>query len=203
MVNPMAVASPAAASPTLRGIALEDFDGLMRNHQQRVYRVLLALLRDADSAATLTQDCFVRAFEKRASFRGEASVETWLVHIAVNLARDHMRSRRQGFWRHLFASNTHSACHDQADAHELALCVEDERPTAERVLLAQEKAAAVWTVVETLSPQQREVFVLRFVEELSLEEIAHALGLKTGTVKTHLSRATATVRGRLKESGSE
>jgi RNA polymerase sigma-70 factor (ECF subfamily) len=66
------------------------------------------------------------------------------------------------------------------------------------VLLGREEVASVWSVVEKLSPQQREVFILRFVEEMSLEEIAAATSLKVGTVKTHLFRAVHAIRQRLK-----
>ena len=75
-------------------IALEDLDAVMRAHQQHIYRVLVSLLRDPDAADTLTQDCFLRAYQNRDRFRGEASLRTWLVTIAVNLARDYQRSRR-------------------------------------------------------------------------------------------------------------
>jgi RNA polymerase sigma-70 factor (ECF subfamily) len=164
-----------------------DFDLLVREHQRRIYRVLLGLVRDPDVADNLTQDCFVRAYEKRASFRGEASVGTWLVSIAINLARDHGRSRRAGFWRRLFAvpAEEASAALDAAP---------DARSTPERSLIARNELARVWGVVERLPQRQREVFLLRFVEDLPLEEIATALGTEVGTVKAHLFRAVATVR---------
>src|SRR5207244_1385604 len=88
-----------AARYVTRGIAAEDFDEIVRLHQQRVYRVLFLLLRNSDAADTLTQECFVRAYEKRSSFRGEARIDTWLLQIAVNLARDHARNRRAGSWK--------------------------------------------------------------------------------------------------------
>jgi RNA polymerase sigma-70 factor (ECF subfamily) len=71
--------------------------------------------------------------------------------------------------------------------------------TPEQDLLAKEKLAAVWSATEKLSPQQRVIFVLRFVEEMSLEEIAATTNLKLGTVKIHLFRALAVVRKRMKE----
>lgn len=188
ITNPMAIA-PGVLT---RGIAHEAFDTIVAENQQRIYRVLLALVRDADLAASLTQDCFLRAYERRESFRGEAAVSTWLVHIAVNLARDHARNRRQGFWRSLFAC-THEG---QALAMETAPALQ---PTAERRLLAREQAEVVWSIVNRLPAQQREAFVLRFSEEMSLEEIAAALDVKVGTVKSHLSRAVTTVRQQLKE----
>jgi len=187
-----ALTKAAAVATTLEtaGIAAADFDRLVRLHQRRIYRVLLALVRDPDVADTLTQECFLRAYEKRASFRGESSVETWLVRIAVNLARDHAKSRRAGFWRRLFrASQSESV----AAAVETAA---DPVASPERALAARQDAAAVWAVVEGLSPKQRAVFALRFTEEMTLKEIADVMRLEVGTVKAHLHRAVGAVRRR-------
>jgi RNA polymerase sigma-70 factor (ECF subfamily) len=76
---------------------LDDFDGIVREHQQRIYRVLFALLRNAEEANCLTQECFLRAFRKRASYRGEAGLGTWLTRIAINLVRDRARNQRLAF----------------------------------------------------------------------------------------------------------
>ena len=169
--------------------AADDFDALVRQQQRRIYRVLYAMLRDVDAAETLTQDTFLRAYQRRRDYRGEGSVEGWLLRIGVNLARDYLRSRRAGFWTRLFRG-------EAAEAAEATAA--DERAGPERVLLGREQAGMVWQVAEELSPQQRAVFVLRFVEEMSLEEIARATGLRVGTVKVHLFRAVSVMRQRLK-----
>lgn len=75
-------------------IEQEDFDWIVSQNQKRIYRTLLLLVRDADAAEVLTQECFLRAFPKRGEFRGESALTTWLVRIAVNLARDHNRRLR-------------------------------------------------------------------------------------------------------------
>lgn len=169
-----------------------DFERLVPEHQQRIYRILVALVRDPDLADSLTQDCFVRAYERLASFRGESSVGTWLVSIAINLARDHQRNRRAGFWRRLFAG--------RAEERDVALATTaDGRSSAEQRVIAAQQLSRVWEVVDDLSPRQREVFLLRFVEELPLEEIAAVTGMKVGTVKAHLARAVSTVRQRVRE----
>ena len=170
---------------------LDDFEPVVQLHQRRIYRVLLGMVRDPDTAENLTQECFLKAYRSRASFRGEASVGTWLLKIAINLARDHRRSRARGFWQSLF-----SASEDVADITE---SLPDPHPSPERVLLAQEEVATVWAAVEELSPRQRAVFILRFVEEMSLEEIAQATSLKLGTVKAHLFRAVGSIRQRIEE----
>jgi RNA polymerase sigma-70 factor, ECF subfamily len=168
-----------------------DFDLVVRQHQQRVYRVLLGMVRDPDLADNLTQDCFVRAYEKRASFRGESSVSTWLISIAINLARDQGRNRRAGFWRRLFAAPREETEAALATAADLGA-------SPERSLMARQELDRVWEIVDQLPQRQREVFVLRFAEELPLDDIALALGMETGTVKAHLFRAVGAVRKRMR-----
>lgn len=177
---------PTVNTEAVPAEALDDFDAVMRAHQPHVYRVLVSLVRDPDAAGTLTQECFLRAYRKRESFRGDASLRTWLLTIAVNLARDHVRSRRMSFWKRLLQ-------HGQ-DAAELADTLADRRPTAEKMLTAREELGAVWKALDELPDKQRTVFILRFVNDLSLEQIAAATGTTVGTVKTHLFRATAALR---------
>ena len=106
---------------------------------------------------------------------------TWLMRIAINLQKDHWRNRRMQFWRH-----TRSNAVDVDEASEWLPSGEH---TVEQQLLAREQVAQVWKAVEGLSERQRTVFLLRFVEERELSEIAQATGLSEGTVKAHLSRA--------------
>jgi len=181
-----------AAGRIESGDSILDFERLVPEHQRRIYRILLALVRDPETADNLTQDCFVRAYEKRGSYRGEASIGTWLVSIAINLARDHARNRRASFWRRLFAG--------PPEEREAAFArASDRRVSAEQRMIAAQELSRVWRVVEELSGRQQEVFLLRFVEELPLEEIARVTGMQVGTVKAHLSRAVGTVRERVRE----
>jgi RNA polymerase sigma-70 factor (ECF subfamily) len=185
-----AVLIPIQEKARLGLTALDDFTHLVQLHQQRIYRVLLGMVRDPDAAQTLTQECFLKAYQKRGSFRGEASVVVWLLKIAVNLARDHRRSRMREFWHRLYSSSEEVA--------DLGQRLPDPHASQERVLLGREEVAGVWAAVEKLSPQQHAIFILRFVEEMSLEEIAEATSLKVGTVKAHLFRAVHAIRQRLK-----
>jgi RNA polymerase sigma-70 factor, ECF subfamily len=165
----------------------EEFETIVRENQRRIYRLLLALLRDSDEADNLTQECFLRAFRKRASYRAEAGIATWLTRIAINLAFDRGRSRRLAFWKRLLRGQDSEV-----------QTVADSRQTPEESLLAQERAGAIWSMVERLPDKQRAVFVLRFAEEMQLDEIASAMDLDLGTVKAHLWHATRTVRYRLR-----
>jgi RNA polymerase sigma-70 factor (ECF subfamily) len=181
----------ATSTPEER-ISLENFSNIVAFHQRRIYRVIYLFVRDADVADTLTQECFLRAFAKRASFRGECRLETWLLRIAVNLARDHAKNRRASFWRKLVGLDgieSNAGWQEPRDHH----------PSPERTLLVREQLDAVWSALSSLSQQQREIFLLRFGEEMSLAEVAGLLGLQVGSVKAQLSRAVAKLREVLKE----
>jgi RNA polymerase sigma-70 factor (ECF subfamily) len=170
---------------------IEDFDAVVRLYWPRIFRFALASLRDRDAAESLAQDCFLKAYRARRGFRGEASLSTWLMQIAVNLVRDSIRNRRLRFWNRTraMAPNFDLASQSLADQHS----------SPERAVLAKERVAAVWNVVETLSQRQRTVFLLRFVEDLDLLEIAAVTGLREGTVKVHLFRALEALRKRMGE----
>jgi RNA polymerase sigma-70 factor, ECF subfamily len=188
----METALHSAIGAAAQNITAEQFDAIVRRHQRRVHRFLLMLLRDPEEADNLTQECFLRAYQSRSSFRGESSLETWLLRIAANLARDHERNRKAGFWKQLLGLDGEGD--DDGAAQRLA----SGEASPEQQLLAREDVRAVWEVASQLSKQQRAVFLLRFVEEMELSEIASALGLQVGSVKTHLFRAMQTVRGKLR-----
>jgi RNA polymerase sigma-70 factor (ECF subfamily) len=164
---------------------IEDFDAVVRLYWPRVFRYALASLRDRDAAESVAQDCFWKAWQGRERFRGECSLQTWLMQIAVNLVRDRVRSRRLQFWK--------SAVEIDAAAEWMPDAAASPEARAE----TQQQVDAVWRATAKLPEKQRMVFLLRFVEELDILEIAAVTGLKEGTVKIHLYRALETVRKRL------
>ena len=167
----------------MRPIEPEDFNGIVARHQKQIYRILLAMVRIADVADTLTQECFLRAFKERRGFRGDSSMATWLIRIAINLATDHNRSRRWAFWRRI-----------ERPEHMDAIQALDGHRSAEQSLLNRERVESVWSAVEKLPARQKAVFLLRFAEEMPLDAIAEATGLKIGTVKSHLFRGIEAVK---------
>ena len=150
---------------------------------------MLASLRDREAAENLTQDCFVRAYQARAQFRGDSGAATWLMHIAANLVRDHEGSGRLKFWRRTLRSDV--------DLTDVSDWVPDRQRSPEAVASAKEQVRAVWNAAARLSERQRTVFLLRFVEDMDLLEIAAVTGMKEGTVKAHLFRALQSVRAGL------
>jgi len=171
-----------------RATPLDDLESVVALYQSRVFRFLLAQLRDRDAAETLTQETFLRAWSARATFREDCSVSTWLIRIALNLARDHTRTGRFRFWKRLNATAVHVS--------EVAASVPSRDRSAESRLIACQQVAAIWQTVGELTERQRSIFLLRFLEEMEIPEIAEVTGLPLGTVKSHLYRALNTIRTR-------
>jgi RNA polymerase sigma-70 factor (ECF subfamily) len=169
-----------------RATALDDLESVVALHQPRVFRFLLAQLRDRDAAETLTQETFLRAWSARSSFREDCSIGTWLIRIALNLARDHTRTGRFRFWKHVSTN--------AVDVADVAASVPNREGSAEMRLIAQEQVKRIWETVAGLTERQRTVFLLRFLEEMEIPEIAEVTGLPLGTVKSHLYRALNIVR---------
>ena len=188
------MAAGTAVEPMMAGmaddLAGQEFARIVATHRPQIFRFLLASLRDVDLAETLTQDCLLKAHRSWKHFRGESSAMTWLMRIAINLQKDHWRNRRLQFWRQTRSNSV--------DLDEASEWLPSGERSAEQQMLAREQVGQVWRVVQDLSERQRTVFLLRFVEEQELREIAKATGLSEGTVKAHLSRALARVRAELK-----
>jgi RNA polymerase sigma-70 factor, ECF subfamily len=186
------VIANAMATGELPAPIVSDAGGVeewMRLYRGRVFRYILFATRDEDVAESLTQDCFLRAHTAQASFRGECAMSTWLMRIAVNLVRDHQRSMKLRFWKRAA----------MLDASEMSDRLPDTQSSTEHRLIAQERVATVWRAVETLSERQRSIFLLRFVEELELPEIAEAMRMNVNTVKSHLYRALSVVKRQVGE----
>lgn len=166
-----------------------DFAEAAALYRPQIFRFLLASLRDPDTAETLTQECLLKAHRNWASFRGESSVLTWLLRIAINLQKDHWRSRRFQFWKH---TSTNAV-----DADDAAQWLPSGESSPEAQVMARDQVKLVWQAVKNLSERQRTVFMLRHMEEMEIHEIATTVGLSEGTIKAHLSRAVARVRAEL------
>jgi len=159
---------------------------LMERHYQRLHRIVLGYLRDADEALDVVQETFVKAFTHAGSWQEQAEVGPWLTRIAVNKAIDRYR---RGKHRWLAEQPL------EQEGQESTFEVED--PSPERRVMGRELADRIGVAVRSLPERQRAVFVLRHYEEMSLEEIGQTLGLKLGTVKSTLHRAVHHLRERL------
>ena len=167
-----------------------DFALIVEDHRLQIFRFLLASSRDIDTAEALTQECLLRAHRSWSQFRGDSNVSTWLIRIAINLQRDHWRNRRLRFWRQVHRNSV--------DLGEVSDYVPGTEASPEQRVIVQDQVRQIWSVVNGIKEPQRVVFLLRYVEELNLSEIADVTGLSKGTVKSHISRTLMKVRAALK-----
>jgi len=166
---------------------------LVTDHQRMVYQLGLHLLGDPQEAMDLSQEVFLRVFRTLAQFRGQSALRTWIYRIVVNQA-----SNRQRWWRRRHRSQQVSLEAHVAARGELP----ERRPAAapDQVLQQRETAERVWSALATLPFDQRTVIVLREIDGLSYDEMAVALGVAVGTVKSRLARARVSLRAALRSS---
>ena len=165
---------------------LDDIDALVRTYRPRLLRFVTFSIGDADLAESITQDCFLKAYNGRDKFRGDCSVNTWLTSIALNLIRDQQRLQKFRFWRQARAT--------AIDVSDAANFLASHESSAEARILAIERTEQVQAALANLSVNQRAIFLMRFAEDMDLSEIAATISMPINTVKTHLHRALKAVR---------
>jgi RNA polymerase sigma-70 factor (ECF subfamily) len=170
---------------------LDDIDQLVHRYGARLLRFVAFSIGDQDLAQSIVQDCFMKAYNARDNFRGDCSVQTWLNRIALNMILDHQRTQKFRFWR-LFRKTA-------LDISEIASTLPSRASTPEKDLLRQERAAQVAKALESLSFNQRTIFLMHFQEGMNIPEISSAIDMSVNTVKTHLHRAVKAVREKIGE----
>jgi RNA polymerase sigma-70 factor (ECF subfamily) len=170
---------------------LDDIDQLVHRYGARLLRFVAFSIGDQDLAQSIVQDCFMKAYNARENFRGDCSVQTWLNRIALNMILDHQRTQKFRFWR--------SFRKTAVDITEIASILPSEARTPEKDLLRQERAALVAKALESLSFNQRTIFLMHFQEGMTMPEISSAIDMSVNTVKTHLHRAVKAVRQKIGE----
>lgn len=174
----------------LRAGETAAFDRLVAERSADVYALLYRLTEDSEEARDLTQETFLRAFQSIARFRGDAELKTWLYRIAINQARNRWR-----WWRRRRRDATVSL-DAQTDGGQETLYARLRAVgnDPEQEALARERENSLRSALRSLSRSYREAVILRDVEGLSYEEIASALEISVGTVKSRLSRGRLELR---------
>ena len=163
---------------------VDAFEAIYHEHAGRVYALCLRLTANPVEAKELAQDTFVRAWEALPTFRGDASITTWLHRIAINATLMQRRSTRRRLSR--------------------VSLVEDERDDGDVVPQGSVPPADVGSAIDleraiaALPPGVRRAFVMHDVEGYSHEEIAHMTGLAAGTLRAQLHRARQLLIQRLR-----
>ncbi len=174
---------------------LAAFNQLVLKYQNHAYNVAYRLLGDSDAAADATQDAFLKAYRRLHQLRGD-SFRPWLLRIVTNTCYDVLRRRKRRPVQPLEPEN------EDGEADHLSRWQSDEA-SPEEIALRHEIHRVIQEGLMLLSPEHRTVVVLSDIEGLSYEEIATALGVPVGTVKSRLSRARARLRDYLRKQHPE
>lgn len=170
----------------------DAFEQLVRRYEKRVFALTLRMCRNSEDAAEAAQEAFLAAWQGLAFFRGDASFSTWLYRLTSNACVDLMR--REG--RHWDAAGP------SLDDEGLNLDIPDRTASPQEAAERSELRAQIEEGLRALSPEHREVLVLREMHQLSYEEIGAALSLDLGTVKSRISRGRKQLRNFLLKSGN-
>ena len=195
-MNPSAIPAVDDKTPDsdlVRRSAAHDqgaFRVLMKRHNQMLYRAARSILKNEAEAEDAVQEAYLQAYRAMGDFRGDAKVSTWLVRIAVNesITRLHKQTRRAEII-HLDGDESQIDLHSSEDSMNESA---PERP--ERATLRAETRKLLEAKIDQLPDAFRTVFVLRAVEEMSVEEAAAALGIPEATVRTRFFRAKSLLR---------
>jgi RNA polymerase sigma-70 factor (ECF subfamily) len=177
------MSNPANSS---RGSTQAEFERLMRQHNQRLFRVARSILREDADAEDALQDAYVQAYRKLAEFRGEAELSTWLTRIVINQALMRVRQRTRDRVVVPFSP-------DDAAVKELEVADEHAESPSDAALRG-ELRTVLERRIDELPEAFRVVFVMREIEEMTAKETADALVIPEATVRTRLFRARALLR---------
>jgi len=164
------------------------FATLVKPYERRVYVAALALLRNDADAQDVAQEAILKAFANLRQFRGESKFSTWLIQITVNEARMRQRKQHAQLFEPLVESN------DEEEGTYTPRDFADWREIPSEALERSEIRTLLAKALASLAQKYREVFILRDVEQMSIEEAAEVLNISIASVKTRLLRARLMLR---------
>lgn len=157
------------------------FETLVLEYEKNVYNIALRMTGNSEDAADMTQEAFIKAYNSLQSFRGDSKFSVWLYRIVSNVCLDFLRSKNR--------RPTVSLSVEDDDGEDAQLDVADESQSPELLLDRKLTRDSVRRGLDSLPPDYRQILLLREIQGLSYDEIAQALGLEVGTVKSRIFRA--------------
>ena len=193
---PAVPGAPAHPDADLIARALQGeqaaFEAIMRRHNRLLFRAARGVVSDDAEAQDVVQETYLRAFTRLQDFQGQSSLGTWLARIAIRLALDQLRKRR----RSVPMDAARDVSHEPSPEHMMSFSAP---PSAspESALARDELRQLLQSAVEGLAPIYRSVFILRAVQEMSVQETAFCLQVSEAVVKTRYLRARSLLRDAL------
>jgi len=166
----------------------EAFRNVVETYGQRLFRLAYRMTTSTQDAEDLVQETFLRAYKSRHRFEARANLATWLYRICVNASLDHIRRRSQA------AGHGAAQPIDESEDGIAEERLAGPAPTPERLLLSREVREQIAGAMAALSPVERAAFELRHCEQLSIQEISAALGLRQGAAKNTIFRGVRKLR---------
>lgn len=157
------------------------FETLVLEYEKNVYNIALRMTGNSEDAADMTQEAFIKAYNSLQSFRGDSKFSVWLYRIVSNVCLDFLRSKNR--------RPTVSLSVEDDDGEDAQLDVVDESQSPELLLDRKLTRDSVRRGLDSLPPDYRQILLLREIQGLSYDEIAQALSLEVGTVKSRIFRA--------------
>ena len=157
------------------------FETLVLEYEKNVYNIALRMTGNNEDAADMTQEAFIKAYNSLQSFRGDSKFSVWLYRIVSNVCLDFLRSKNR--------RPTVSLSVEDDDGEDAQLDVADESQSPELLLDRKLTRDSVRRGLDSLPPDYRQILLLREIQGLSYDEIAQALSLEVGTVKSRIFRA--------------
>lgn len=157
------------------------FETLVLEYEKNVYNIALRMTGNSEDAADMTQEAFIKAYNSLQSFRGDSKFSVWLYRIVSNVCLDFLRSKNR--------RPTVSLSGEDDDGEDAQLDVADESQSPELLLDRKLTRDSVRRGLDSLPPDYRQILLLREIQGLSYDEIAQALSLEVGTVKSRIFRA--------------
>lgn len=170
----------------------DAFESLVRQYEKKVFSLTLRICGNPDDAAEAAQDAFLSAWQGLPFFRGDSSFSTWLYRLSYNACVNLLRREN----RHRSAAGT------SLDDEDVRLDLPDTSASPSESMERQELREEIEAGLRSLTPEHREVLVLREIHQLSYDEIADTLELDVGTVKSRISRGRKQLRSFLIQKGN-
>lgn len=167
----------------------DAFAELVELYKDKVYQVSYRMLGNAQEAEDVAQETFLRVYANIGNYDPSYKFSTWIYRIATNLSIDHLRKRKQVYSLDKQVEGT-----DGLDWHDR---LADQGPNPEESLLTGELQGQVQEAIESLTPKYRSIITLRYIEDLSLNEISEVLKLPVSTIKTRIHRGREALRKKL------
>lgn len=170
---------------------IDAFEELFNRYQKRIYNLIYRMVDNEQDANDLTQEVFIRVYNSINTIRTDASFAAWIRTVAINITRDFFRKKKR-----TVKTDSYDAAINM-DNGDIERQIEDISPNPHNILESKETSKIVEKAISSLSQQHKEVIILHHIDGQDVENIAAALNLPVGTVKSRLARARDNLKRKL------